>query len=248
MACTFHSALTRYSNVTCPSTSITHSVTIPSGLTNPGLAIFICYERDTSQDVTAVAVAGNAATFAAANTTLTVGTAERWECWVIASPTTGTQDIVVSVADSGQDIAFFPVMVQGMDQTTMYGANAPDTDQTGSDEELSVVVTTTAADSLVLCGVSCTQFEKGPVTALTGTGVATADQVAIGSTTAGMAAWVGYVEATTASGYTIGATFTDTASSDVMAALGVELLAATGGGGGFQAAWARGANVVLRAA
>lgn len=231
MACTYHSTLTRLADTTADASPITFDVTVPSGLTNPGMLIFVIYERDTSQDVTAVTVEGVSATFIAGNLNATGATEERIEAWVIASPTTGAGvTISLTTGDSGNDIVVFVIMVEGMDQTTMYGASTTADDKVGSDEELSATLNTTAADSCVLAAVSCTQFEKGPVTALTGAGVTQADEVAIGDTTAGIAAWAGYVNATTVAGYTIGATFTNTGATDVMRLLAVELLAATGGG------------------
>lgn len=235
MACTFHSALTVPANMrdtTADASPISGSITVPSGLTNPGLAIAIVYERDTSQDVTAVTVGGNAATFIAVQDTATSSTEERIEWWVIASPPTGSQTLSLTTSDSGNDIVVFAIMVEGMDQSTMFGATVEADDTAGSDEELSAALTTTAADSLVLCVVTETRFEKAPVTALTGAGVATADEAAIGSGTTGIAAWCGYVEATTAAAYTIGCTFTNTASTDVIRLLAIELLAATGAASG----------------
>lgn len=235
MACTFHSALTVPANMrdtTADASPISGSITVPSGLTNPGLAIAIVYERDTSQDVTAVTVGGNAATFVAVQDTATSTTEERIEWWVIASPPTGAQTLSLTTGDSGNDIAVFAIMVEGMDQSTMFGATVEADETAENDESISAALTTTAADSLVLCVVSDTRALHGPVTAVVGSGVVTADEVTLATSTAGMVAWCGYVEATTAAAYTIGATLTDNAASDVLRLLAIELLAATGGAAG----------------
>lgn len=116
--------------------------------TDHALLVAVVYETNTGpNDVTDVTYDGVALTHKLTVVTGGTGFTENIEFWVLASPSTGSNNLVITSTQSGRDLGFVAAVWSGVDQTNITSATAELSGQFGashtditSDEDNSMLV------------------------------------------------------------------------------------------------------------
>jgi len=205
-----------------------------SGAVNAGtganriLVVNAIHERDVDQTITGMTYAG----VAMAQRVHEPGTndtafVQRQDIWTLANPAEGSNTLEASYSDTGQDAVLIPRIYTG-DDPILVGAVASDNQADGIDSHLSVELTTTQPNAMIVWGSDGRNANSGPFTPDANCTERVDGVVSSGN--AGIAYTAGDRGPEASAGaYSVGATATGSSSTSDKTVAAIELYESAGG-------------------